>query len=235
VRNPLLRRHPFGEEDLSAYLDGRLSASESARLEAHLTSCEACRRNLDGLRAVVEGLRGLPAVAAPRSFALRPEQVEAPRRQAPAGRVARRQPTLAFGPAGVAVAALLLLVVLAGVDLGTSGGGGAPEGVQVTDRETFQAEAPAQGLAPAPTVVPAPAPRVGAGEEKEADASEATAEAAVPSETPLAATPPGVAEEEGGVGRQVLRGFEGAAGAAFIAAIAALVWQRRRGRGVGPT
>ena len=125
MRNPLLRRHPFGEEDLSSYLDGRLSPTESTRLEEHLISCEPCRRHLEGLRAVVEGLRDLPSAPAPRSFALRPEQVEA-RRRTPIGPAAWAQRASVFGPAGVATAALLLFLVLVGVDLATLGGGGAP-------------------------------------------------------------------------------------------------------------
>ena len=234
MRNPFFRRHPFGEEALSAYVDSRLSPAESARLERHLASCEACRRRLAELRAVVEGLRALPSMPAPRSFTLRPQQVEAERRAAPAAPVPGIQRALAFGPAGAAVAALLLFAVLVGVDLGTVGGGGGgfeqEEGGQATGLSAPQAEMPSLGAAPAPTPAPALAPRDVAGDEKaEAGASEYNAETPAPAEEAVAAPPP--ADEGDGAGRWVLRGFESAAGAAFLVAAAALVWRRRR-RGV---
>jgi len=240
VRNPFVRRHPFGEEELSAYLDGRLSPAESTRLENHLASCEPCRRHLEELRAVTEGLRALPSVPAPRSFALRPEQVEARRSQTLAGLGA-----WAFGPTGAAAAALLVFLVLVGVDLGTLGGGGAPESAENRQavQESYNAEMPAlsaaapptAAAAPAPTPAPAPAGRAAADEQKEVGTPEPTAEAATPTEAPAPMAPPATAGEGEDTGRWVLRGFQGAAGAAFLATMAALVWQRRRGRGAGRT
>jgi hypothetical protein len=226
VRIPFSRRHPFNEEDLSAHVDGRLSPAESARLEHHLSSCEACRRQLGELRAVVEGLRALPSVRVPRSFALRPQQVEAERRAAPAIRIQR---ALAFGPGGVAVAALLLFAVLVGVDLSTAGGGGGgferEEGGQATGLSAPQA----LGAAPAPTPALAPAPRSAAGDEKaESGASGYNAETPAPIQAPALPAPEREVEEGGGGGRWVLRGFEGAAGLAFVLAVAAVVWHRRQ-------
>jgi hypothetical protein len=233
VRNPFVRRHPFSEEELSSYLDGRLSPAESTRLEEHLASCEPCSRRLEGLRAVVEGLRALPSAPAPRSFALRPEQVEAAQRRTPVGPVAWAQRAPAFGPAAAAAAALVLLLVLVGVDLGTMGGAGGPEAVAPppSAKQAYES-GPALGAAPAPapTPVPAPAMRAGADQSARAGTPEASVEAPTPTEA-LAAT----AGEGGGTGRWVLRGFQGAAGAAFLAAMAALVWQRRRRRGAGRT
>lgn len=222
MRKPFVRRHRFTEEDLSAYLDGRLSAAESARLEEHLASCEPCRSQLGELRAVVEGLRALPPVPAPRSFALRPEEVRARPRPA----------AWAFGPAGAAAAALLLFVVLVGVDLGTPGREGTPEGagIQVAPEMAYDTEQPALGAAPAPTPPPPPAVRAPAtGEEKEEGISEPTA-AAAPAEAPAPTAQPTPTEKEGRAGRWVLRGFEGGAGAVFLAALAALLWRRRRWR-----
>lgn len=233
MRNPFVRRHPFGEEDLSAHLDGRLSAAESARLEGHLASCEPCRQLLGELRAVVEGLHALPSVPAPRSFALRPEQVDAPSRQTPV-----RPAAWAFGPAGAAAAALLLFVVLVGVDLGTLGGGGAPEGAEMplAAEAVLEAEQPGLGAAPAGTPAPAPAMRAVQDEESEAGMPEAAADIAAPAEAPASLESPAAVEEEGdGAGRWVLRGFQGAAGAAFLAAVAALLWRRRLGRAAGRT
>jgi anti-sigma factor RsiW len=231
VRNPFVRRHPFGEEELSSYLDRRLSPAESTRLEEHLASCEPCRRHLEGLRAVVEGLRALPSAPAPRSFALRPEQVEAPRRRTPVGPAAWAQRASAFGPAGAAAAALLLFLVLVGVDLATLGGGGGPESVPAPSaKEAFEA-GQALSAAPAPTLAPAPAARAADEEGNGAGTPEPTTEAPTPTEAPATLAPPGTAGEGGDAGRWVLRGFQGAAGAAFLAAMAALVWQRRPRRG----
>jgi anti-sigma factor RsiW len=232
VRNPFLRRHPFGEEELSSYLDRRLSPTESARLEEHLASCEPCRRHLEELRAVVEGLRALPSAPAPRSFALRPEQVEAPQRRTRVGPAAWAQRASAFAPAGAAAAALLLFLVLVGVDLATLGGKGALEGTGAAPsaKEAFRADQ-ALSEAPAPTSTEVyGAPALGA-----VPAPEPTAGVPTPTEAPPPVKPPGAAEEGGGAGRWVLRGFQGAAGAAFLAAMAALVWQRRRRRDAGRT
>ena len=231
MRNPFAKRHPFGEEELSSYLDGRLSPAESARLEEHLASCEPCVRHLEELRAVVDGLRALPSAPAPRSFALRPEQVEAPTRRAPVGPAAWAQRASAFGPVGVAAAALLLFFVLVGVDLGTLGGKGAPEGVVPAPsvEEAYEA-GQALGAAPAPTPAPAPAERAATDEGEKASTPEPSVGAPTPAEAPAAMAPPGAAGEGGHAGRWVLRGFQGAAGAAFLAAMAVLVWQRRRRR-----
>jgi anti-sigma factor RsiW len=243
VRNPFVRRHPFGEEELSSYLDGRLSPVEAARLKEHLASCEPCRRHLEELRAVLEGLRALPSVPAPRSFALWPEQVEASRARTAVGPAAWAQRASAFGPAGVAAAALLILLVLVGVDLGTLGGKGAPEGVAPAPSVEKAYEAgPALGAAPAPTPAPAPAapapglaPRANAQDQSGVGTPEPTTEAPTPTEAPAPMAPATSAGEGGGAGRWVLRGFQGAAGVLFLAATAALVWQRRRGRGAGRT
>jgi tetratricopeptide (TPR) repeat protein len=45
--------HDRFNELLSEYLDDELAASDRAELEAHLTACERCRADLDGLRAVI--------------------------------------------------------------------------------------------------------------------------------------------------------------------------------------
>jgi hypothetical protein len=279
LRNLFVRRHPFGEEELSAYLDGRLSPAESARLERHLTSCGPCRRHLKELRAVVEGLRTLPSTPVPRSFTLRPEQVGVPRRRRPVG-AAWLPRAFAFGPAGAAVATLVLFVVLVGVDLGTLGGGGVPEGaaparsIKEMAPQADQAYRAAPGTtdgfvepstqvapAAAPTPAPGMAPSTGAedreaaGTPQAAGTPEAFAGASAPTETPAptpaasppvvagvpapmetpapeAEAPPPTATAEGGgdTGRWVLRGFQGLAGAAFLASVAMLWWRRRAGR-----
>jgi len=57
-------------EQLSAYLDGELSAAEHAALERHLPGCAECRAELVELRRVRALLGALPTPALPRSFAL---------------------------------------------------------------------------------------------------------------------------------------------------------------------
>ncbi len=247
VRNPFVRRHPFSEKDLSAYLDSRLSTAESARLEEHLLSCEPCRRQLDELRIVVEGLRALPSVSAPRSFALRPEQVQAPSRPV----------AWAFGPAGAAAASFLLLLALVGVDLGTLGGGGASEeaAVQMAVEDTFEGGAQSVGALPAPSPMlgiapeatpapdvaepapgaeaaptPVPGERAVGDEEKEAGSPEAAVDADTMAEAPTLEERAPSVEEGNDTGRWVLRGFEGAAGGVLLVALAAVAWRRRQGR-----
>src|SRR5512140_1508794 len=60
-------------ELLSAYLDGRLSPSDSVRLEARLTSDRSLRATLDELRETRGLLRSLPQRRAPRNFRLTPK------------------------------------------------------------------------------------------------------------------------------------------------------------------
>jgi hypothetical protein len=228
VRNPFIRRHPFGEEELSSYLDRRLPPSESTRLEEHLASCEACRRRLEGLQAVVEELRALPSVPAPRSFALRPDQVEAPGRQTPVRPTTWARRTVRFAPAGVATAALLVFLVLLGVDVGTLGGGGGP-GTAASLRSAKGAYESGQalGAAPAPTPAPALAAPAPSDEGRGVGTPEPTVGAPTPTEAPAPVAPPAAAEKGGGTGHWVLRGFQGLAGAAFLASVA-LLWRRRR-------
>jgi hypothetical protein len=114
----ILRRHEPDVNLLSAHLDGRLDAREMARLEPHLASCEACRADLAGLRAARDALRALPEAAPPRSFRLRPADVE---RAAVSG-APGPSPMLRWAPAASAVAAVVFAIVLS-VDLTSSGGG----------------------------------------------------------------------------------------------------------------
>lgn len=54
------------EDDLSAWLDHELDASDAAELRAHLAGCARCTARLEALRAVDQGLRALAhAPAAP--------------------------------------------------------------------------------------------------------------------------------------------------------------------------
>jgi negative regulator of sigma E activity len=57
-------------EQLSALLDNELSEQERAELTAHLSTCAACRAELESLRRTSALMRALPAPALPRSFVL---------------------------------------------------------------------------------------------------------------------------------------------------------------------
>ncbi|MEA3441300.1 MAG: hypothetical protein U9R58_13565 [Chloroflexota bacterium] len=70
-------------EALSAYSDGQLSSSESARLESRLPESGELRAALDELRKTSDLLRSQPKLRAPRNFILTPDMVGL-RQQAPA-------------------------------------------------------------------------------------------------------------------------------------------------------
>ena len=69
-RKPGQADHGYCQDNLSAYLDGQVSAREKGRVERHLSECGECRRTLSELRATVALLRRSPALPVPRSFAL---------------------------------------------------------------------------------------------------------------------------------------------------------------------
>jgi hypothetical protein len=116
---PFLNRHP--RADLSAFLDGELSAPAVQRIESHLAGCLACTTELTELRQTRAALRSLPQAGSPRSFALTPEMA----------RESRHITTPSAGPSfrplvnglrlasGGLAAALVVVVVIA-----IAGGGG---------------------------------------------------------------------------------------------------------------
>lgn len=55
---------------LSSYIDGQLSPSQRQRIEGHIEGCDACRRELESLRATLNLLHRVPMVLPPRSFAI---------------------------------------------------------------------------------------------------------------------------------------------------------------------
>jgi anti-sigma factor RsiW len=57
-------------EQLSAFLDGEVSAQERTQWDMHLKTCQQCQRELASLRQTVALLRALPQPALPRSFVL---------------------------------------------------------------------------------------------------------------------------------------------------------------------
>lgn len=138
-------------ELLSSYLDGQLKPSDSARLEARLSSDPNLRAVLNDLRSARTLLRRLPTRKAPRNFTLTPKMVG---KNPP---LPRSYPAFRF----VTTIATLLLFFTVGFNilapqlasqapLYGMGGGGAPE--------TYSAQAPAAGApateAPAATEAP---------------------------------------------------------------------------------
>lgn len=147
-------------ELLSAYLDGQLKPSDSARLETRLNSDPQLASVLNDLRATRNLLRKLPARKAPRNFTLTRKMVG----QNPP--LPRAYPIFRFA---TALATMLFVFSfglntfskqLASTTLNTGRGGGAPE-VESFSQAAPVAEAPAATAAPAaaePSVAMAPAP-----------------------------------------------------------------------------
>ena len=56
--------HPY-EEQLSAYMDGRLDVAQTHDVAKHLSACASCQRALEGLQTTKALLRGLEAPSVP--------------------------------------------------------------------------------------------------------------------------------------------------------------------------
>src|SRR3990172_3041352 len=138
---PWFSRHQRFRDRLSAHIDGELTPREARGLEAHLSACDSCRRELAGLRAAVLALRELPDVDAPRSFALT------------AGQAARPAPRLVAAQglvtgvriAGAAVAAVLAIVMV--IDRADIGGeNGEPSAARVQEAASLTMPSQEAGL-----------------------------------------------------------------------------------------
>lgn len=79
---PTIPYSPQDDELLSAYLDGRLTPAEEARLEARLSAEPALRQRLQELRQVVQLLAQAPRLAVPRAFVLSEAQAASSTRSA---------------------------------------------------------------------------------------------------------------------------------------------------------
>lgn len=170
---PWLRfTHEYWREQLSAQVDGRLDAREAAALEAHLATCDRCRTEQEQTRQTVALLRRIPAAPPPRSFALRPADVEsAPESGGWAwlGAAPLQVSPLRLGMQWATAAAGILLLAVASYDVGVneiavsresaSLSAPAPDSAPVSLQE-FQAEG-ARSAAGAPP--PAAAPQAAGG------------------------------------------------------------------------
>ncbi|MDI6857287.1 MAG: zf-HC2 domain-containing protein [Dehalococcoidia bacterium] len=251
-----LRRHIVGEDELSAYLDEELPPARRRKIEEHLRGCPACRARLAELRTLKQTLSSLPQAAAPRSFALTPEQARRPGQVRPAYAAARVYPVLRNAAAAVAV--LFFAFVAADIFVSTTGGEQAAERGAATLQglpEDMQAERSLAGAAedeapderketapaaPAPDVAPAVTPPAVAPSEAGPGAETTPPALALTEPEPTAPEFAGqeatvgeagmaeAAEEDGGSGW--LRPLEGALGGAAIALVAAAFFLRRRRR-----
>ncbi len=87
---------------ISAYLDDLMPASERQRFEAEMADDPALQQEALQQQAMLQAMRQMPSIKAPRNFTLTPEMVELPQRRAPW----YRQPAL---QGGIALAAIMLV------------------------------------------------------------------------------------------------------------------------------
>ena len=135
-------------EQLSAYLDGQLSPSDSARLKTRLASDLELASTLDALRESRSLLRRLPHRRAPRNFLLTPKMVgQKPPlpRSYPVFRFATALATILFALSFVANQTARLAASAPAPAYGIGGGGG----------DVPATEAPMLEMAPAATEPPA--------------------------------------------------------------------------------
>jgi anti-sigma factor RsiW len=118
------RRHPNDwerqREQLSAYIDGELSAAERVELERHIPGCPECQEALGELRRVHDLLAALPMPKAPRSFAL-PLDTHLPARPATEQIATRRSRGGLIQWAGAIAATIGLFLLLGSMVAGLPG------------------------------------------------------------------------------------------------------------------
>ncbi len=101
------------QNNLSAFLDGELSAGEKAEMEKHLAECGACSAEAERMRKVVGLVAGLPRVKALGDFTSRVHRAIEVEKDAV--RTLEKHAKLAFTPASAlfaAVAAVLIAVIV---------------------------------------------------------------------------------------------------------------------------
>ncbi len=160
-------------ERLSAYLDGELNLAERADLEAHLSGCAECQRELASLRQMKALLGALPAPALPRSFALPETLRPLPARRAPEPRWSRPLQALG-GLAAVIGLGFLITAALPHVFPTASGGASYASSTSYGDIKNGN---PNSGGAASPSTPPPTSPGANSGIES-------------PVNTPAKTTPP---------------------------------------------
>lgn len=128
-------RHRRFRACLSGYIDAQLSPKEARAVEAHFEGCDACRQELDELRATVMVMRDLPQTDIPRSFALSPEQIARPM-----ALPLPSTPPLAIGMrlTGAALAFSLAVVLVA--DFGDFSGNGEMDSAVTQESANYDAD-----------------------------------------------------------------------------------------------
>jgi anti-sigma factor RsiW len=135
------------EEELTAYVDGELSAVEAARVRGHLTSCADCRSTETLLRRTVSELSTLPAFEPSPGLRRRVlAEVESLPRPWPERVRAWFRPGV-VAPAGMALAAAAVLVVVLG-QRSTMGGGEQGTALAVAEHYELLADYEVVGLSP---------------------------------------------------------------------------------------
>ena len=234
------RRHPVSEEELSAYLDGRLPTAAQERVDAHLKACTDCSRKLEETLSLVAELRRLPRATASRSFAISPELAAATRREADRARQDERATARRayLGLSGATAAAAVLLIAVLGVKLAPSlGGNGGPASTTTSSREAVGVTAP-QGSGEADKALSggepdenrapeAAAPLPSTADEQGRSSANATPAVATPYDAAAAAPQQAqpVAKESSHL---LLWIVEGAAGGLIVGFGASAFWMRRR-------
>jgi len=235
------RSHRPDVEALSALLDGCLEEAEARALHAHVASCDACTRELDGLREVRSMVSALGTVAVPRSFRLRQADVEA---SAPGARVARAggAPASRFGGAGVlafaptvSAVAVVLLGAVVWADIATRNGDDAAGGfgLESATAPERSSDDMYDGAGGEDTQAAAPGPDAPAGGEADEDATAGgppaeirAAESATAEARDAGALASRFDEEDGGGTRFGYLALEIALGTVAFVAAGAFIWSR---------
>ena len=105
------------QAELSAYLDGELTAQEKQALDAHLCLCNECNRVLAELELVRSSLSALPKVKAPPKLAHKVQteinrEASAPQEQPPLPRATPLLPRVVLALAAVVLVGLLLTLAM---------------------------------------------------------------------------------------------------------------------------
>jgi len=230
------RRHPVSEEELSAYLDDRLSVRAKERVDSHLQSCPDCGRRLEEMRLLVAEMRRLPEAKAPRSFALSPELAAATRREGDRARQEQRATArrVYLGLSGATVAAAVLLIAVVSSDVAFFSRGDSEGSTAATTSLGRQAATSDQNAE-----MGAIAKSAGEGQDGVAPplpSAVAEQDRSFANATPPAATPYGAAAAAPQQARPVAEGsshlwlwiLEGAAGGLIVGFGASAFWMRRR-------
>ena len=140
-------------EQLSEYLDGRLSPSDSARVDLRLASDPALASALDAMRETRALLRRMPRRRAPRNFLLTPKMVgrKPPLpRSYPVFKFATALAAFLFAVSFVATRTVQLTAASSPAPMGFGGGmGGGADGTVTEEASLAMEAAPAATEAPA--------------------------------------------------------------------------------------